>query len=30
VNAAHYYPGDERFLLEFAPRVKHFEITRER
>ena len=30
VDAAHYYPEDERFLLEFAPRVKHFEVTRER
>jgi heme-degrading monooxygenase HmoA len=30
VDAAHYYPEDERFLLEFIPRVKHFEVTRER
>jgi heme-degrading monooxygenase HmoA len=30
VDAAHYYPEDERFLLDFAPRVKHFEVTRER
>jgi len=30
VDAAHYYPRDERFLLEFEPRVKHFEVTRER
>jgi heme-degrading monooxygenase HmoA len=30
VDAAHYYPDDERFLLEFAPRVKHFEVARER
>jgi heme-degrading monooxygenase HmoA len=30
VDAAHYYPGDERFLLEFAPRVKHFEVAREK
>ena len=30
VGAAHYYPDDERFLLEFAPRVKHFDVTRER
>jgi heme-degrading monooxygenase HmoA len=30
VEAAHYYPEDERFLLEFEPRVKHFEVTRER
>ena len=30
VEAAHYYPEDESFLIEFAPRVKHFEVTRER
>jgi hypothetical protein len=30
VAAAHYYPEDERFLLEFEPRVKHFEVARER
>ena len=30
VDAAHYYPEDERFLLELEPRVKHFEVTRER
>ncbi len=30
VEAAHYYHEDERFLLEFAARVKHFEVTRER
>jgi heme-degrading monooxygenase HmoA len=30
VEAAHYYPEDERFLLEFDPRVKHFEVARER
>ena len=30
VDAARYYPEDERFLLEFAPRVKHFEVARER
>jgi heme-degrading monooxygenase HmoA len=30
VEAAHYYPEDERFLLEFEPRVKHFEVARER
>jgi heme-degrading monooxygenase HmoA len=29
VDAAHYYPEDERFLLEFEPKVKHFEVTRE-
>ena len=30
VEVAHYYPEDERFLLEFEPTVKHFEVTRER
>ena len=30
VDVAHYYPEHERFLLEFAPRVKHFEVARER
>ena len=30
VEVAHYYPGDERFLLELEPRVKHFEVARER
>ena len=30
VEAAHYYPEDERFLLEFEPRVKHFEVAREK
>ena len=30
VEVAHYYPEDERFLLELEPRVKHFEVTRER
>jgi heme-degrading monooxygenase HmoA len=30
VDAAHYYPEDERFLLELEPMVKHFEVTRER
>lgn len=30
VEMAHYYPEDQRFLLELAPRVKHFEVTRER
>ncbi|HEU4831861.1 MAG TPA: antibiotic biosynthesis monooxygenase [Actinomycetota bacterium] len=29
-EAAHYYPQDEHFLLEFEPRVKHFEVARER
>ena len=30
VEVAHYYPEDERFLLEFEPKVRHFEVTRER
>ena len=30
VDAAHYYPDDKRFLLEFASTVQHFEVTRER
>jgi heme-degrading monooxygenase HmoA len=30
VEMAHYYPEDERFLLGFEPKVKHFEVTRER
>ena len=30
VDAARYFPDDERFLLDFAPRLKHFEVTRER
>lgn len=30
VEVAHYYPKDERFLLELEPRVNHFEVTRER
>ena len=30
VEVAHYYPEDERFLLELEPRLKHFEVARER
>ncbi|HKI28557.1 MAG TPA: antibiotic biosynthesis monooxygenase [Actinomycetota bacterium] len=30
VEAAHYYPEDARFLLEFEPTVRHFEVTREK
>ena len=30
VDAARYFPDDERFLLDFPPRLKHFEVTRER
>lgn len=30
VDVARYFPDDERFLLEFTPRLKHFEVGRER
>ena len=30
VDAARYFPDDERFLLEFPPRLKHFEVAREK
>jgi heme-degrading monooxygenase HmoA len=30
VDVARYFPDDERFLLEFTPRLKHFEVARER
>ncbi len=30
VDVARYFPEDERFLLERTPRLKHFEVTRER
>ena len=30
VDAARYFPDDERFLLEFTPRLKHFEVALER
>ena len=30
VDAARYFPDDERFLLEFTPRLKHFEVAQER
>jgi heme-degrading monooxygenase HmoA len=30
VHVARYFPADERFLLEFTPRLKHFEVARER
>lgn len=29
VDAARYFPDDERFLLEFTPRLKHFEVARQ-
>ena len=29
VDVARYFPDDERFLLEFTPRLKHFEVARE-
>ena len=28
VDVARYFPDDERFLLEFTPRLKHFEVAR--
>jgi hypothetical protein len=30
VDATRYFPDDERFLLDFPPRLKHFEVVRER
>jgi heme-degrading monooxygenase HmoA len=30
VDVARYFPDDQRFLLEFTPRLKHFEVARER
>ena len=30
VDVARYFPADERFLLEFTPKLKHFEVARER
>ena len=30
VEVARYFPEDERYLLELPPRLKHFEVTRER
>src|SRR5262245_66287106 len=30
VDVARYFPDDERFLLEFSPRLKHFTVARER
>ena len=30
VDVAVYYPEDERFLLEFTPTLKHYEVARER
>lgn len=30
VDVARYFPDDERYLLEFTPRLKHFEVARER
>jgi heme-degrading monooxygenase HmoA len=29
VDVARYFPDDERFLLEFTPKLKHFEVARE-
>ena len=30
IDEARYFSDDERFLLEFTPRLKHFEVARER
>ncbi len=30
VDVARYFPEDERYLLELPPRLKHFEVARER
>lgn len=30
VDVARYFPDDDRFLLDFTPRLKHFEVARER
>ena len=30
VDDARYFPDDERYLLEFTPKLKHFEVARER
>jgi heme-degrading monooxygenase HmoA len=29
-DVARYFPDDERYLLEFTPKLKHFEVARER
>jgi heme-degrading monooxygenase HmoA len=29
VDIARYFPDDERFLLEFTPKLKHFEVARD-
>lgn len=28
IDVARYFPDDERFLLEFTPTLKHFEVAR--
>ena len=30
VDVARYFPDDERYLLDFPPRLKHFEVARDR
>ena len=30
VDVARYFPDDDRYLLEFTPRLKHFEVAQER
>jgi hypothetical protein len=27
IDAAHYYPEDEQFLLELDPRCKHYDVV---
>jgi hypothetical protein len=27
VDTARYFPDDKRFLLEFTPKLKHFEVA---
>ncbi len=29
VDVARYFPDDERFLLEFTPKLKHYEVASE-
>lgn len=29
VDVARYFPEDERYLLEFTPRLRHFEVARQ-
>ena len=29
-DVARYFPDDERYLLEFTPKLKHYEVARDR